>query len=798
MSTTEATPGANPDTSIPAEKLVNFEIDGIAFAAPESFTIYDAARLGHLYAVNDADRAKLKERPIDIPILCHKEDSRDELKSVGVCRVCCVMEGSPRLPYQVPKRYMAACCRKVEPDMKILTQSPDVDESRRTLVELLLAEHPVPCKRHEQFHDCELELLGEKYGLLNAAEDKSKQAGDDGKYRTEWVKPPVYTPRAYSKGTDFTNPSIHIDHSACVLCDRCVRACTDVAGELVIGRMGKGKNTSISFDLDKPMGQSNCVSCGWCMISCPTGAITYAGSGIKTPLPGAALSSEDMKKHRLFKEISIEFLKRAEGGVVVRHFKKGEIICRQGEFGSTAFYIDSGKVDIFLESELGHVRTKQKRGGLFNRVASLLVSREETDKRRSEEDTRRFIPIDGPVDLAFAKPFAQIGEGELFGEAACINLQPRSATVRAAEDTIVLEMLRNVLDILRRQKPFRADMDRKYRERALATHLRTSDIFADIPDEAVDLLRPRVQLLSFQPGERILTQNDRADDPETGGLYLVRMGHVKVTETYADGNTITLSYLSRGSVFGEIGLLSSAALRTATCTALDHVEAVRISKPVFGQLIEQFPMLKERLSALASKRIADNTDRVAMQKRVSLQQYVDAGLYQAQSLLILDLEKCTRCDECVKACAQAHNGITRLLREGTRYDKYLVTTSCRSCRDPLCMVGCPVGSIRRKNDLEIIIDDHCVGCGRCAEQCPYGNISMHPVNVTDPVALEKGAGAGFKATVCDLCNSDQCLTEIDDPACVYACPHDAAHRVDGQTFFDKTLFGVQGNGKNGR
>ena len=65
---------------------------------------------------------------------------------------------------------------------------------------------------------------------------------------------------------------------------------------------------------------------------------------------------------------------------------------------------------------------------------------------------------------------------------------------------------------------------------------------------------------------------------------------------------------------------------------------------------------------------------------------------------------------------------------------------------------------------------------------------MHPVkaDLTDE-EREKGAGNGFKAVVCDLCTTDQCLDEIKDPACVYACPHDAAHRVDGQTFFDQTL-----------
>ena len=107
---------------------------------------------------------------------------------------------------------------------------------------------------------------------------------------------------------------------------------------------------------------------------------------------------------------------------------------------------------------------------------------------------------------------------------------------------------------------------------------------------------------------------------------------------------------------------------------------------------------------------------------------------EAQSLLVLDLDKCTRCDNCVRACADAHDGVTRLVREGLRFDKYLMATSCRQCRDPLCMVGCPVGSIRRRNSLEVIIEDWCIGCGLCANNCPYGNINLHPfaVEADDP------------------------------------------------------------------
>ena len=116
--------------------------------------------------------------------------------------------------------------------------------------------------------------------------------------------------------------------------------------------------------------------------------------------------------------------------------------------------------------------------------------------------------------------------------------------------------------------------------------------------------------------------------------------------------------------------------------------------------------------------------------------------------------------------------------------EFLVATSCRQCHDPLCMVGCPVGSIRRRNSLEIIIEDWCIGCGLCANNCPYGNINMQPFNVmTDDPAHpgRKVAEVKTKATSCNLC------LDHDEPNCVYACPHDAAHRVNPREFFSKLV-----------
>jgi len=180
----------------------------------------------------------------------------------------------------------------------------------------------------------------------------------------------------------------------------------------------------------------------------------------------------------------------------------------------------------------------------------------------------------------------------------------------------------------------------------------------------------------------------------------------------------------------------------------------------------------------------------------SLSDFLDQGLFEAQNLLLIDLDNCTRCDACVRACANAHDGVSRLVRDGLRYDHYLVATACRSCRDPLCMTQCPVGSIRRKENLEILIEDWCIGCGKCAELCPYGNINMHPIDVVKEIRtevksaqpglapkikIEKKKTTAYKANTCDLC------TQLSTPSCVYACPHDAAKRVDPRRFFSSVI-----------
>jgi CRP-like cAMP-binding protein len=703
-----------------SDEQVQLTIDGMPVTVPLGTTVFDAARM----------------QGIQIPTLCHQQNETP----VGVCRVCVVDVGG--------RVFAASCVRPAENKMVVNTNSEKVRKARRTLVEMLMSDHPSPCARQRNSGDCELEVMA----------------------KNEGVGKPRFPRRISPRGQDNSSLVIAVDHEACILCDRCIRGCDEIRHNDVLGRRGKGFMAGIAFDYNLPMGNSSCVSCGECMVSCPTGALTNK-SIIKTVLPGEPVDVEELLQLSYFQKVSGTFLELNKNAIVRRHFKKGDIVCREGEYGSTAFYILEGQADVFLSTPMAHVKTHGGATGFLSQLSSRLLGRHQ--ERREEEGDRHSIPIDGPVDLPYDNPVATLHAGDLFGEMTCMSLYPRSATVRASTDCVMLEMLRNVLDIIQRNKTLKAQLDANYKKRALDDHLRSVPMFASLTQEFIDLLRHKVELVRYGQGDIICRQGDIADN-----FYLVRLGFVKVSEPHPGGELV-LAYLGRGGYFGEIGLLGEGR-RTATCTALDHVELVRIHAEEFAQMMDQFPEVRHSLETLAFERTEQNRQRLATATSMPLDNFLAQGLMEAQSLLVLDLERCTRCDACVRACADAHDGVTRLIREGQRFDKYLVATSCRHCRDPLCMVGCPVGSIRRRNSLEVIIEDWCIGCGLCAKNCPYGNINMHPFNVLeqDPAApARQKAVVKYKATSCDLC------TEHEEPSCVYACPHDAAHRVEPNEFF---------------
>jgi CRP-like cAMP-binding protein/Fe-S-cluster-containing hydrogenase component 2 len=703
---------------------VELTIDGVPVTAPAGTSILDAARLNG----------------IKIPVLCYQANERP----VGVCRMCCVDAGE--------KTLSAACVKPVEQGMVVQTDSRKVKQARGILLELLLSEHPSPCARQRKTGDCELEALAAAEGLLESR----------------------FANRASPRAVDDSSGVISVDHNACILCDRCVRACNEVRHNNVIGRQGKGHLVGIAFDLNDPMGSSSCISCGECLVSCPTGALTNK-SVVETVLSaGESVDVQFLKQLPYFEEVSGTFLELNRNSVVVRRYQPGETICHQGEYGSTAFFVLEGQAEIFLESNAGgdHSSVPVK-SGLFQKIRSLW-------SQPAAEPAWRpaLIAIDASIDLPMNSRSAELGPGDLFGELSCTHNYPRSATVRAITEVVVLEMLRNVLEMMvQRTDGMRALLDSNYRNQALKEHLRGTRLFNTASEEFLDTLAERAELTRIRKGEVVCRQGTVADS-----LYLIRAGFVKVTENRPEGEVV-LAYLGRGEFFGEVGLLGGG-FRTATVTALETTDLVRVSDHDFDEAVQWYAEDWRNMQAVAEEIREQNRRQLTRLKPaakidIPLKDFLKQGLMEANSVLLLDLEKCTRCDNCVRACADAHDGVTRLVRDGLRFENYLVATSCRQCRDPLCMIGCPVGSIRRRNSLEVVIEDWCIGCGLCAENCPYGSISMQPVApVASELQLFPGRSvARRKATSCDLCHG------LAEPSCVYACPHDAAHRVDAAQYF---------------
>jgi Fe-S-cluster-containing hydrogenase component 2/CRP-like cAMP-binding protein len=210
------------------------------------------------------------------------------------------------------------------------------------------------------------------------------------------------------------------------------------------------------------------------------------------------------------------------------------------------------------------------------------------------------------------------------------------------------------------------------------------------------------------------------------------------------GPDCVLYYCSRGEFVGEL-VWQGQQLRQESCLAYGHpmdaasgkvagpVELVSIPKAVFDELC-RLPAIRRRVERKIVERTRQTQERVRLpvyddSRQVQFsEQFERLGLIQGQRLMLIDLDRCTRCDECVRACVDSHDdGRSRLFLDGPRFGKYLVPTSCRSCLDPVCMIGCPVGSIHRGDNGQIVIEDWCIGCSLCAEQCPYGSIQMHDI-----------------------------------------------------------------------
>ncbi len=206
-------------------ETTNLKINGMPITVPKNSTILEAARLAG----------------INIPTLCYLK----EINEIGACRMCLVeIKGA--------RSYAAACVQPVGEGMEVFTNTPAIIKSRKNTLELILSTHDKRCLSCVRSGSCELQDLSMEYGI----EDANKYAGENEHY-------------------DIDESAEHMvrDNNKCILCRRCVAACSKIQAIGVIGPNDRGFKSHIGSAFEADLADTACVSCGQCIIACPTGAL---------------------------------------------------------------------------------------------------------------------------------------------------------------------------------------------------------------------------------------------------------------------------------------------------------------------------------------------------------------------------------------------------------------------------------------------------------------------------------------------------------------------------------------------
>ncbi len=473
-------------------------------------------------------------------------------------------------------------------------------------------------------------------------------------------------------------------------------------------------------------------------------------------------------------------LRKLQPNIRRQQYSAGQRILKAGQYCDGAYYLTSGLVEVLLATPDGETsalpssKPATKAGSRWlARLTGKRAGSAPTPLDRSDGDLTAVLP-DFPVnvrpgDRAFLEP------GDIFGEISALSRYAVSSDVIAVGDvecwliaTVALRLMFGREEL----SSFKQFYDARYRDRSLGAALRAVTVFRDLDNETLDRLRVKSDLLSFAPGVVIVEQGAAPD-----GLYLVRGGFVRVAAK-TGGAEVAVTYLRKGDCAGEASLLLDEPW-PFSLQALEHVEIVRIPREALGDLLDRASPTGERLWDSAVLRLKQRGAALADPLGARQLQYaMDSGLIHGESVLLIDLDKCTRCDDCVRACAEVHDGTPRFVREGPKFQNFSVPTACYQCTDPVCMIGCPTGAISRPlGTLEVTINkDTCIACGTCSGDnlqqgpgCPWHNIQPYSRPGEDPKP-------GVR-TKCDLC-----VGRADGPACVQMCPHGATVRVNFKEF----------------
>ncbi|HKQ67819.1 MAG TPA: cyclic nucleotide-binding domain-containing protein [Polyangiaceae bacterium] len=578
---------------------------------------------------------------------------------------------------------------------------------------------------------------------------------------------------------------------ACIGCNDCLLACPLTERQFVtIAELNAAVHLSMIPSGNVANFLSACTQCRQCVPACPADLsradmVLFNKMKVEDQVPNHLLPlqvassvtqsnwmldglAEQLTQLSLFAGATANDLRRLLLTVTLRQLVPGEDLCREGEFHERLYVVLAGSV----------------------------------------EQTSLAGPA-GPVRILV------LGPGSFFGEMAVIADQAEPFTVTSLEMSVVLEIPKAAVHRLMQHSPaFRGTMDELYRRRALFNYARQPNVLGGMPEHVVADLLSAAEVVTLKSGEYLFRQGDPPRD-----FYLVRSGFLRVLRQ-VEGAPRVVVYFREGDLFGLMPLLFSEGAQSFGVQATSRADVIRVPGAHLGYVFGRYPGVRDQLGtgALEMERVARSTELgpaqapanpLATSVHSTFEALVEAGVTKGRAVLAVDQNRCTNCQNCVDACGRRH-GHSRLKLRGLQLDNLMFPTACRHCEDPVCLL-CSVNGIVRLPSGEItIVEENCIGCGACAERCPYGNISMHPVNPPDhgfvfrlldlisggalraKALRELDPRAPRKAVKCDLCAGH------DDYACVTACPVGAAFRIDDPAaLLGKVVIGLESRNRVG-
>ncbi len=423
--------------------------------------------------------------------------------------------------------------------------------------------------------------------------------------------------------------------------------------------------------------------------------------------------------------------------------------------------------------------------------------------RPGEFGTSFYTILQGEVTLHLAGAEAapvKLGRGEFFGESSLLSGRPRVEHAVAGPGCVLVETpRRTMLKLMSSNEEVRSGIDWIFVVRELERHFAPGAAYRELRDVA-----GRVTVRKFRAGETIFEEGAAGNSLfvlRSGGVTLSRApmqgsGHIR---RRADRGAV-ISQVRAGQLFGEMALMGDST-RRETAVAAVASEVIEIRGREFLELTGR---PDARIAGLQESVSRHGVDGARMQVRPeagsAMNFLMREGLGEATNVMVIDEALCVGCDNCEKACAETHGGVSRLQREaGASHAQLHIPIACRHCEQPHCMKDCPPNAIRRSPDGAVFIEDSCIGCGNCESNCPYGAIHMAYPAPPRPGLLSwllfgRGPGPGeapgvephgeLKAAGKKAVKCDACIGRASGPACVSACPTGAAIRIGPDRFVD--------------